>query len=396
MSSASPFETDEAPASASATSWHGSRRAGSSKAVAKPKLNKFGKPWQSMRGEAKVYLHSEIVYAPTPGSMKQCFPEAGEGSYKWFRQQCQDADIGVAYRERSFQKLLTDTTQVTKASKQNFLILKGPPKTSVRLLAALFQQLDAKGFSAAEARQAISTQCNENDIVLLAPKEESEDASAPTVATTSTTTAAASSSSTAASASLQETTPASGRTFAEPTSSQPPEHTTTTTTETNATDAASNTAEAATAKEAASSSSQSQPETTAPPSASASKFKRFLGFCSDAYQALGDATLLSYDASIADIRSAMETRLKELTASPTLSEAGNPSCKVCFLVASMGRDASLKLSLATNLLLNAENSRWVSFYVLAYGMATEFYADLLFQLEWVRDITTIFCKLVLI
>ena len=272
------------------------------------------------------------------------------------------------------------TIQQAKASKQNFLILKGPPKTSVRLLAALFQQLDAKGFSTAEARQAISTQCNENEVVLLAPKEESEDASAATVATTSTTTAAASSSSTAAETSVQETTPASGRTFAEPTSSQPPEHTTTTT-ETNATDATSNTVEAATAKEAASSSSsQSQPETTAPPSASASKFKRFLDFCSDAYQALGDATLLSYDASIADVRSAMETRLKELAACMPTSVAGSCSCKVCFLVASMGRDSSLKLSLATNLLLNAENSSWVSFYVRAY------YADLLFQLEWVRRV----------
>ena len=339
-----------------------------------------------MHGEAKVYLRSEVVYTPMPGSMRQSFPETGEGSYKWFRQLCQDADIGVAYRERSFQKLLTDTIQQAKASKQNFLILKGPPKTSVRLLAALFQQLDAKGFSTAEARQAISTQCNENEVVLLAPKEESEDASAATVATTSTTTAAESSSSTAAETSVQETTPASGRTFAEPTSSQPPEHTTTTTTETNATDAASNTVEAATAKEAASSSSQSQPETTAPPSASASKFKRFLDFCSDAYQALGDATLLSYDASIADIRSAMETRLKELAACMPTSVAGSCSCKVCFLVASMGRDSSLKLSLATNLLLNAENSSWVSFYVLTYGMAAELYTDLLFQLEWVRDI----------
>ena len=170
MSQQSPFDTREAGAASSSWHWKG----GNQKAAA-PKLNKYGKPWQSMHGNATVLLQSEVVYVPMPAGMKHCFPESGEGSYRWFRAQCQDSGIGVSYRERSFHKLTPDVkTKPGKTGKQNFLVLKGPRKTSIRLLASLFQHLDSCGFNTADARQGVTTQCNKEDVVLLTPSEHDE------------------------------------------------------------------------------------------------------------------------------------------------------------------------------------------------------------------------------
>ena len=283
--------------------------------------------------------------------------------------------------------------------------------------------MDAKGFRTADARAATSTQCDSQDVILIAPSE-TDEATAATAAATGQAAATApepTSAPTAATArhthtqggiqqqtlSHQQAQTASGRTFAEqePKTQQLAEQTTGGRTSAPQTTGGRTSAQQVVHKQTTASAThetqartfteQQQPAagakqpttddvaTDAATPAATLKFQRFLDFCKGICTTLGMPTFLNYNGNIAEIRDAAETCLQELSMDPVTNTDSSSACKVCFLIASMDRDASLELSLATNLLLNVGNRNWVSFYVLTYGVPTDVQANLKFQLEWV-------------